>query len=169
MLPRMRFLCYEEKGGDMQPHVDLSKRDVEGSTASTHTFILHLRDCEEGGETVLLQTLKRPKSESIGSPRGGGSSSLSGSGGGGTEPFEEAEDPAVGEGGEGGSWIMASVSPRRGRLLVFPHNCPHAGLPVTCVPKLFLRGELILHGDCDLHTVATRPVAMRDRRRQKCD
>ena len=149
MLPRMRFLCYEEKGGDMQPHVDLSKRDVEGGTASTHTFILHLRDCEEGGETVLLQTLKRPKSdatggvESVGSSRGGGSSSLSGGGGGGKEAADAA-DAAVGEGGEDGSWIMASVSPRRGRLLVFPHNCPHAGLPVTCVPKLFLRGELIL-------------------------
>ena len=32
-------------------------------------------------------------------------------------------------------------APRRGRVLVFPHDCPHAGRPVVDVPKLLLRGE----------------------------
>jgi len=38
---------------------------------------------------------------------------------------------------------LATVRPRAGRLLVFPHACPHAGAEVTCVPKLLLRGEMI--------------------------
>jgi hypothetical protein len=38
--------------------------------------------------------------------------------------------------------VMASVRPARGRLLVFPHACPHEGLAVVEVPKLLLRGEL---------------------------
>ena len=37
---------------------------------------------------------------------------------------------------------LASVAPLRGRLLLFPHVCPHAGNPVVDVPKCFLRGEL---------------------------
>ncbi len=35
------------------------------------------------------------------------------------------------------------VTPRRGRLLVFPHVCPHEGRAVLDIPKLLLRGELI--------------------------
>lgn len=38
---------------------------------------------------------------------------------------------------------LAAVQPRAGRLLVFPHSCPHSGAEVTCVPKLLLRGEMI--------------------------
>ena len=34
------------------------------------------------------------------------------------------------------------VKPLRGRLLVFPHECPHAGRPVIDTNKLVLRGEL---------------------------
>lgn len=39
--------------------------------------------------------------------------------------------------------VIASVQPQAGRLLVFPHACPHSGAEVTCVPKLLLRGEMI--------------------------
>merc|ERR1711871_1690661 len=57
-LPRMRFLHYGKVGGQMMPHVDLSKSDAVGewgqTVQSTHTFLLHLRDCSKGGETVLL-------------------------------------------------------------------------------------------------------------------
>ena len=38
--------------------------------------------------------------------------------------------------------VLAVAAPRRGRLLVFPHMCPHEGRPVVSVPKLLLRGEL---------------------------
>jgi hypothetical protein len=105
VLPRMRFLCYPETGGSMQPHVDLSKRDFDQGRAlsSTHTFILHLRDCDAGGETVFLESLT----------------------------------------GTGLNVVRAAVAPRRGRLLVFPHGYPHAGL-LTLSPKVFLRGEMLV-------------------------
>ena len=35
----------------------------------------------------------------------------------------------------------AVVLPRRGRLLLFPHLCPHEGLATIAGPKLLLRGE----------------------------
>ena len=45
-------------------------------------------------------------------------------------------------GGDDGIVVLGSASPMRGRLVIFPHKCPHAGRPVVDVPKLFLRGEL---------------------------
>ena len=49
----------------------------------------------------------------------------------------EKEGPNVSASGQ----VLARVEPRRGRLLVFPHACPHAGLAVIDAPKLLLRGE----------------------------
>eukprot|EP00536_Pseudo-nitzschia_multiseries_P009215 jgi/Psemu1/200153/e_gw1.252.20.1 len=43
---------------------------------------------------------------------------------------------------DGSSPALATVSPRRGRLLVFPHVTPHEGREVIDVPKILLRGEL---------------------------
>ena len=40
--------------------------------------------------------------------------------------------------------VLGAALPQRGRLVVFPHMCPHAGLPVVDVPKKFLRGELLI-------------------------
>ena len=37
----MRFLIYNEVGGGLAPHVDLSRTDLQGRT-TTHTFILYL-------------------------------------------------------------------------------------------------------------------------------
>lgn len=140
VLPRMRFLCYSEPGGDMQPHVDLAKRDPcpeAGSwqgRPSTHTFMVHLADCQQGGETVLLRRL-------------GAVTAVRGS----MEPGRAEPDGAAtdatsaasgGCDGGFGSGVLAAVSPVRGRLLIFPHLCPHAGLPVVDAPKVFLRGEL---------------------------
>ena len=39
--------------------------------------------------------------------------------------------------------VLATVQPRRGRLLVFPHQCPHEGMAVNSLPKILLRGEMI--------------------------
>eukprot|EP00797_Seminavis_robusta_P001317 Sro1081_g239090.1 SAM and basic leucine zipper domain-containing protein 1 (497) ;mRNA; r:20734-22224 len=46
--------------------------------------------------------------------------------------------------GEGRDVVMASVKPTLGHLLLFPHACPHEGNVVDCVPKLLIRGEVIL-------------------------
>lgn len=38
--------------------------------------------------------------------------------------------------------VLANVKPIRGRLLLFPHMCPHEGRPVIQGPKLLIRGEV---------------------------
>ena len=54
-------------------------------------------------------------------------------GGGGTALLQCLKDPEV----------ISIAKPRRGRALIFPHLCPHAGLE-TVSPKLLLRGEVII-------------------------
>lgn len=101
-MAQMRFLVYNEAGGGLPPHVDLSRTDLRGRT-TTHTFILYLTHCREGGETVLLERIAKP------------------------------------------SAVLAEVTPARGRLLVFPHACPHMAREVVAhgLPKLLLRGEML--------------------------
>ena len=44
-----------------------------------------------------------------------------------------------------GEGVLGAALPQRGRLVLFPHGCPHAGLPVKeAFTKLFLRGELLI-------------------------
>ena len=97
----IRFLTYEKPGGVLPPHVDLCRVDDASGVRSTHTFILYLTDCNHGGGTALLKSLKDPQ-------------------------------------------VIAVAQPKRGRAIIFPHSCPHSGLEVSVVPKVFLRGEVIL-------------------------
>eukprot|EP00956_Cyclotella_meneghiniana_P034149 scaffold101910_cov84-Cyclotella_meneghiniana.AAC.1 len=97
----LRFLYYFQKGGLLPPHVDLCRIDDLSGERSTHTFILYLTDCNEGGGTALLQHLNDPK-------------------------------------------VLAVAKPTKGRALIFPHLCPHQGLEVDSVPKVLLRGEVII-------------------------
>eukprot|EP00986_Skeletonema_menzelii_P018465 scaffold26645_cov150-Skeletonema_menzelii.AAC.4 len=97
----IRFLKYERKGGVLPAHVDLCRVDEKSGQRSTHTFILYLTTCENGGGTALLDELSSPT-------------------------------------------VLAVAQPKRGRALIFPHNTPHSGLEVDCVPKVLLRGEVIL-------------------------
>jgi hypothetical protein len=105
----MRFLHYEEVGGELAPHIDLARTDNAGKR-STHTFLLYLADCATGGETVLLNDLNAYKLRADESGRTAN--------------------------------VIAAVKPKRGRVLIFPHICPHAGVAVVEVPKVLLRGEL---------------------------
>eukprot|EP00041_Stephanoeca_diplocostata_P017975 m.372708 g.372708 ORF g.372708 m.372708 type:complete len:1073 (+) comp20876_c0_seq8:209-3427(+) len=95
---RMRFLNYAQPEAALAVHQDLRRTDARTNTVSTHTLLLYLTDCAEGGQTALRRCKKGP--------------------------------------------ILATVQPRRGRLLVFPHVCWHEGLATTSVPKRLLRGEL---------------------------
>mmetsp|Transcript_24384 Transcript_24384/g.59706 ORF Transcript_24384/g.59706 Transcript_24384/m.59706 type:complete len:670 (-) Transcript_24384:2688-4697(-) len=62
-----------------------------------------------------------------------------------TDNDDSGETTLLGDvSGEGRSKIMARVVPRQGRLLVFPHVCPHEGNEVDQVPKIILRGEVML-------------------------
>ena len=100
----MRFLDYSVVGTTLNPHVDICRVDPISGRRSTHTFILYLTDCPQGGETSLLGDVS----------------------------------------GEKQSQILACISPKRGRLLLFPHACPHEGNAVRDVPKILLRGEVFL-------------------------
>ena len=44
-----------------------------------------------------------------------------------------------------GEKALAIVKPTTGHLLLFPHDCPHEGNVVQHVPKLLIRGEVILY------------------------
>jgi len=104
ILPHMRFLCYSVPGAVLAPHVDLNRMHPFTGERSTHTFILYLTGCKEGGETLLL-----------------GDTS-----------------------GYGRNEVLARLAPRKARMLLFPHSCPHEGEAVVDVPKLLIRGELVL-------------------------
>ena len=49
------------------------------------------------------------------------------------------------ESADGTTAVLAPVPPRRGRLLLFPHLCPHRADEVLAegLPKLLLRGEIV--------------------------
>ncbi|KAK3258772.1 hypothetical protein CYMTET_32195 [Cymbomonas tetramitiformis] len=139
-LPYMRFLCYSEVGGELAPHVDLSKKNPSTGRSSTYTFLLYLTTCEHGGETLLLDSLapvenKHSKS-SLSLARSDMMKMVSSS----DEHQEVFPDVCCGQ--VNGIDVRAAVKPVRGRLFVFPHVCPHAGQRVECVPKLIVRGEL---------------------------
>lgn len=101
--PHMRFLNYDQPTGWLAPHTDLPRTDVVSGIRSTHTFILYMTDCDEGGETALLVDQKSCE-------------------------------------------VLTKVNPRRGRLFLFPHECPHEGCE-TVTQKILLRGEasIIFH------------------------
>jgi hypothetical protein len=79
---------------------------------STHSFLLYLFDCERGGETILL----RKHQTTIKRQNG--------------QHHLDTQEKAI------------AVRPKRGRLLVFPHLCPHKGGDVESVPKVLIRGEI---------------------------
>jgi hypothetical protein len=134
-LPLMRFLHYPSPGGSLPAHVDLPRvlipeggvnthpdqpRQVEGGVntqgvRTTHSFLLYLTDCEYGGETLLLEA--KP-----------GDAKLAAAGG--VAPGERH--------------VLARSAPRRGKLLIMPHACPHSAAPVVSAPKLLIRGEMLL-------------------------
>ena len=88
---------------------------IVNGVRTTHSFLLYLTDCELGGETLLLEARR-------------GDEKLAPSGG-----------VAAGE-----RAVLARSAPRRGRLLIMPHACPHSAAPVISAPKLLIRGEVLL-------------------------
>ena len=101
IFPHMRFLTYEQAGANLARHIDLCRIDDSGNRSS-HSFLLYLHDCEQGGETLLLQDI------------------------------------------QSSTQILGSVKPRKGRLLLFPHICPHEGNAVISTPKVLIRGEVMI-------------------------
>jgi hypothetical protein len=50
-----RFLEYRKEGSSLDPHTDGTKVCDDTKRTSTHTLLLYLSDCNEGGETLLLR------------------------------------------------------------------------------------------------------------------
>eukprot|EP00435_Cladocopium_sp_Y103_P064859 s140_g26.t1 len=122
---RVRFLIYPHPGGSLPAHVDLPRYDKNG-LRSTYTFLLYLSDCISGGETTFLEAL-------------------------------EGDAPLAPSGGvaPGQRQTLATVSPKRGRLLLMPHACPHLAAPVVEVPKVLVRGEVMPPPSIESKTAAT--------------
>ena len=120
-MPHMRFLHYADVGGGLPPHLDLVRTDEKGRR-STHTFILYLSDCSGGGgETVLLHRMEDEHGDLTHQAC----------------PSKKRSRESCQDNAEA---VLAAVEPRRGRLLLFPHLCPHLARPTVVVPKLLLRG-----------------------------
>jgi len=137
--PQMRFLHYEYIGGCLPPHVDLSRTDPGSGVSSSHTFILYLSDCIKGGETVLLKSLgsnKLSNSIALASTATATSTTTTTTTATSTSLFDSSHTSYDN--------ILYSVSPKKGRLLLFPHLCPHEGKATEVVPKLLLRGEVLM-------------------------
>ena len=60
--PRGKFVEYVRADSEMAPHVDLSKPAAEcldaTVAATTHTWVLYLRTCANGGATAMLSDVR---------------------------------------------------------------------------------------------------------------
>jgi len=118
ILAYMRFLEYDTVGGHLDPHTDGNKICEDTGYQSTHTMLLYLRDCDQGGQTLLLEPAVIDSSNS-------------------TSSKDKKEPPLPPR-------VVEAVQPKGGRILLFPHPILHEGAPVVDAPKLCLRAEVAL-------------------------
>ena len=137
VLSDMRFIEYPP-GGHIPPHTDGVRRDQVTGVDSTHSMLLFTRDVPEGegGETEFLDGVggragsaseawgasgleaRRIRDETAGTPP--------------TTPEPELEEPRV----------LFAARPKRGSVLLFPHDVAHRGACVGMHAKVLLRGDL---------------------------
>eukprot|EP00392_Amoebophrya_sp_AT5.2_P001035 g1037.t1 len=171
--PQMRFLHYDRKDKAAAAHTDLSRtvdmnslleednfdEDSDGVDSdsgfcdavcetttsvqpallrpnghltSTHTFVLYLNSMQARGDDVsgstrILSSICEEKEKN----KDQKSHCLA-------APTVKMRPPLS------QSRVLETVLPMRGRLLLFPHDCPHEGFPVCREQKLLLRGEAFL-------------------------
>lgn len=111
-LPFMRFLHYNQPMSSMKPHIDLSKKVPDPRGDREKAR-------RRSKYTFLLYLSSGPDD------------------GGGETLLLEREAPTL----EACGQVLASIRPIKGRLIVYPHKCPHAGAEVLNPPKILLRGE----------------------------
>lgn len=125
-----RFLEYTKLGSQLDPHTDGNKVCDDTQLTSTHTLLLYLTDCFEGGETLLLTKCAKYMTQKTGSLERDPS------------PSEERVVDKIDDCAD--SVLLYATNPRRGRILIFPHSTPHAGAKVVSLPKICLRAEVTL-------------------------
>jgi hypothetical protein len=133
----LRILEYVQEGKSLAPHTDGHKICEDTGTKSTHTLLLFLTDLDEGGETVLMNGRAEgwAKQLEVVVPPECQMNTL----------LENNKLETIELEGEDFPLVSVGVSPRRGRILVFPHEWPHAGAVTQSFPKIMLRAEVTLH------------------------
>eukprot|EP00873_Tetraselmis_striata_P038680 jgi/Tetstr1/458944/TSEL_004415.t1 len=112
-LPGFRFLRYRGAGDSLAEHEDLAKRDPEAEPGAAH-------GC------MSTHTLIVYLSGGAGADEGGE-----------TVLLRRFTPPG------GVPQPLSECRPVRGRMLLFPHACPHLARAVLAPPKVILRGECL--------------------------
>jgi hypothetical protein len=136
----LRILEYVKVGKSLSPHTDGHKICEDTGTKSTHTLLLYLTDLDEGGETVLINGRTEgwaKQLEVVVPPECRMNALLE------NNMVETIE--LEGEDFPPSHAVSMGVSPRRGRVCVFPHEWPHAGAVTQSLPKIMLRAEVTMH------------------------
>jgi hypothetical protein len=139
VLSDMRFIEYPP-GGHILPHTDGVRRDDVTGKDSTHSMLLFTRDVPEGegGETEFLDGVGQAGGVGVGgvgSVRAGGAPDSRRDDGDAREDDDartELEEPRV----------LFAARPKRGSVLLFPHDVAHRGACVGTHAKVLLRGDL---------------------------
>jgi hypothetical protein len=134
----MRLIEYDE-GGYIAPHFDGPRYDPNTKRESTITFLLYLEDTDDSGCTNFLS--REPNSNtdtlrfrpSMATSSQGTLEGPSGTG----EILREGDGWMLHESAD----ILASIQPRAGSILLFPHELWHEGA-ITSDSKILLRGEI---------------------------
>jgi hypothetical protein len=136
----VRILEYDVVGSGLAPHTDGSKICDTTRYKSTHTLLLYLSDCEIGGETVFMDSAHDgwskcsqvvvPKDRIYKIP----------------DAMDCVRHRNATDMSQGCSQtcVCLGVSPRIGRICLFPHEWPHAGALCESVPKIVLRAEMMI-------------------------
>ena len=168
VLPWMRFLEYTTPNGSLGPHTDALIRCKETDIWSTHTLLVFCSDCEMGGETTLLPEdakttrLRKKKLQKANDAAAEVRSAMARINTSCDSQENSADDGSnekklarlqttlqtieanIATMNKEAAKPCFPVKPKCGRILFFPHECPHEGRPTVSVPKIFLRAELIL-------------------------
>jgi hypothetical protein len=142
----LRILEYTTPGSELLPHCDGSKICDETGNKSTHTLLLFLKYCEEGGETLFLdgqgnwskQTrLVIEQSQRLQHVLIDNDDKM--------KSFERDKKTIVLDDiPSNDQHVKIGIQPILGRILLFPHQWPHAGALCTSVPKIALRAEVTI-------------------------
>jgi hypothetical protein len=147
----LRILEYTIPGSELLPHCDGSKICDETGNKSTHTLLLFLKYCEDGGETLFLdgqgdwskQTrLTIEKSQRFQHilivDSSDDSNNLE------DFPINTKKTIVLNDILSNKQHVQVGIQPILGRILLFPHQWPHAGALCSSVPKIALRAEVTI-------------------------
>lgn len=130
----MRILEYNRIGSELLPHRDGTKICDEMGHKSSHTLLLFLSYCENGGETILMDgkgDWSKQSNLSVSNER--------------RFRHQEEEDESFQDiSNADKTHVSVGIQPIEGRIFLFPHDWPHAGGTCESIPKIALRAEMTI-------------------------